>query len=349
MKCFAILRFLSFLKIASSQTDGIDGIGLLQMSAKTSVHAKREIKAIANSSTQSVDMHSPVRSCQKFMTFAGGRHRKIVPVTSENIVFRSGKVLVVRHSYLHSLVFLRDSDDGRCHEESTVQCSKTQTPLSLASTVDSVCKYPCVADSKPHLSMFRTMISGALHARNAKISRALMLGLGAGALPLWFSDNMPGTDFHAVDINGDVVRAAPCFGLHESPTMHVSKDDGIEFLHKQQSESFDVIFVDVFDGEHVPAPFLSPDFFATMKRKLSPEGLIVMDFYSANIKEVLLAARSNFPNDMIYVGKSPGLDNMVLLAGGLPEHRRAGKFDLDEVSEWLARASFSRSTSKTRY
>mmetsp|Transcript_64065 Transcript_64065/g.111674 ORF Transcript_64065/g.111674 Transcript_64065/m.111674 type:complete len:333 (-) Transcript_64065:163-1161(-) len=327
-----MLRWVFLALLACTQTDDADASTCL---LQQSVFLHTNLSSV------------PIPACKSFESYpfkAEELKMRTVPVTDDNIVYHSGKVLVVRHRNLYSLVFLHDDDDGSCAEESLVECASMQliqVSPSLASDKNSICRHACVADAKPHLSMFRSMISGALNFHDTKISRALMLGLGAGAIPLWFSRHMPNTDFYAVDINGDVVRAAPCFGLHESSSMHLIEADGLAYAAEQAADRFEVVFVDVFDGEHVPAPFTSVDFFRNLRRILSPQGVMVLDIYLEDVQQALAAVSHVFPEDEIFIGKSPGLENTVLLAGGLPNDRRTSKFiNHYGIEHWLADAKF---------
>lgn len=306
----------------------------------------------------------PPCSSRSFQNYTAGAGVSKIQITPDNTAFASdsGTVLAVRHvtggMTIMSLVFARDDT---CIEESSVMCADlptesevlladselapTEAPVATLShslSMSSVCKLPCVASSEPVISYFRTMLSGAFYLRGSKdIPKVLSVGLGAGALPLWFAGRMPETSFTAVDINEDVVHAAPCFGLTESENMHLIMADGIEYL-KQSQESFDVIFVDVFDGENMPKQFATVDFFEAVRKRLSEDGVLVWDLHDEDVPTCVALAKKFFNPDTVYLGLSPGLSNKILVAGlqeeGPPDETEEVRFP----QEWTRDASWRR-------
>jgi len=177
----------------------------------------------------------------------------------------------------------------------------------------------CEADDMPGLSYIRSMLGGSFAARNGKISRVASIGLGAGSIPLWFSRNVPNAEIDTIDVNENVIKAAPCFGVVESPKLRLVQEDGRKYLQDQQDGTFDIIFVDAFDDhDYIPKCLRTAEFFKMVRAKLSPGGVLAMNSWKRELDNVYSSMKVAFsdPGSSVQVGTSPGLGNLVLLATG---------------------------------
>jgi len=153
--------------------------------------------------------------------------------------------------------------------------------------------------------------------------RALVIGLGSGILPQRFS---------AYGIETDVVEIDP--GVVETASKHFSYDrsrhrtfiqDGRYFLNSA-GEAYDIIFVDAFSGDTPPSHLVSLEAFELMKRRLTPDGVLVMNFIGESrtgdalvpsmVKETLGRV---FPNVEVYTSPAyfsdvPRAVNMIFVA-----------------------------------
>jgi len=137
---------------------------------------------------------------------------------------------------------------------------------------------------------------------NGERMKALVIGLGGGALPLFIRRYFPPVDVHVVELDGSVVEVAKrCFGFAEEEggegeekRLRVTVGDGLEVVKFEAGAGvgYDVIIVDVDNkdtsqGMSCPSPaFLAPSFLNNCRCLLS------RSTHDAGMMVVNLAARS---------------------------------------------------------
>ena len=153
--------------------------------------------------------------------------------------------------------------------------------------------------------------------------RALVIGLGSGILPQRFS---------SYGIETDVVEIDP--GVVETASKHFSYDPGKHrtfiqdgrFFLRSPGDAYDVIFVDAFSGDTPPSHLVSVESFELMKKRLTPDGILLMNFIGESrtgdalvpsiVKETLNRV---FPNVEVYTSPAyfsdvPTVVNMIFVA-----------------------------------
>ncbi len=109
--------------------------------------------------------------------------------------------------------------------------------------------------------------------------RALVIGLGSGMLPRRLSSYGMATD--VVEIDPGVVETASKYFSYDPERHRTFIEDGRYFL-KSPGEAYDIIFVDAFSGDTPPSHLVSLEAFELMKKRLTPEGVLVMNFIGEN-------------------------------------------------------------------
>jgi len=286
--------------------------------------------------------------------------------TPKNIVFRTKGALVVQDHDSRVLVFVRRDQQGTaCHEQAEIKCLQAEKgnllqgaslrPFGhgLEGSGSAACSSapPCHASDMPGLSYIRSMIGGSVAMVGTSAKRIASIGLGAGTIPLWFSRNMPGVEVDSVDLNPEVIQAAPCFGVVNSPMLRLIESDGRKYLANQPNGTFDVILLDAFDNkDYIPNCLKTSEFFSVIRAKLAPGGVLAVNSWKRETPTVYASMAAVFTAGSIQIGRSPGLGNDILLAQG-PGSRvsRAGAATqasaleakgADEVSAWNAAAAF---------
>lgn len=108
-------------------------------------------------------------------------------------------------------------------------------------------------------------------------SKSLVLGLGGGIVPLELQSQGINHQVTAVEIDPKIIHVAnEYFGLNNS-NVDVVEEDGRRFINKTD-ETYDLIVLDVFNGEIAPSHVLSKEAFERLGRILSPTGFIVVNF-----------------------------------------------------------------------
>ncbi len=167
------------------------------------------------------------------------------------------------------------------------------------------------------------------------IKSVLMIGLGCGLIPLQLLNKYPLEEFHAVEIDCEVVKAAEeYFLLPEDMRFKVFVNDGREFIDKN-NKKYDFIILDAFFAKSMPYPLITRQFFAQVNKSLSENGIFALNVNGAFIGEKsklfrslhktlkesfpyisLFAAKINRPNDMqniiVYAFKEKNLLEEVI-------------------------------------
>jgi spermidine synthase len=104
-------------------------------------------------------------------------------------------------------------------------------------------------------------------------TRGLVVGLGAGIMPLWFEKQ--GVAIDVVDIDPHVVQAATdWFGLSVSGGVFI--EDARYFLQRT-AQQYDYILLDVFSGESTPGHVLSFEAFQLVRERMTSGGVLMVN------------------------------------------------------------------------
>ena len=110
---------------------------------------------------------------------------------------------------------------------------------------------------------------------------ALMIGLGAGALPKFLYKNRPECVVKVVEISAAVHAASMMhFKLPSSnPRFQIEIDCGAAYV-AQSTEQFDLIIIDGFDENAKVGPLNSIEFYGNVRKRLSPGGVVAVNLLS---------------------------------------------------------------------
>ena len=143
-------------------------------------------------------------------------------------------------------------------------CGFDQSSVSLSNPQEVATEYVRLA-----------ALSLALAAENDHI---LMIGLGGGTFSNLTARALPGAQIDAVDVDPVVVEAAKrFFGVRTSERYRIHVADAAEFLAKSK-QRYDVIFLDTYGGEGMPAHLGTRDYFESVVKRLRPGGVVVANF-----------------------------------------------------------------------
>lgn len=106
----------------------------------------------------------------------------------------------------------------------------------------------------------------------------VMLGLGGGSLAKFCYRYLPKTQITVVEIDERVIALRDEFHVPaDDHRFRIVCDDGARYI-SNLSEGIDVIMVDAFDTIGLAPTLVTTDFYAQAARRLSPNGLLVMNF-----------------------------------------------------------------------
>jgi len=177
----------------------------------------------------------------------------------------------------------------------------------------------------------------------------LFLGGGAYTLPRRIAERDPRARITVVELDPEVTRAAyRWFGLRPEHGIHTIHGDARPVAAGLPAESFDRVFVDVYDGtETVPYGLVTLEAMREAARLLRPGGVLAMNVIGVaegagdrRFWSTVRTAREAFPAVRLYYHLSrdfPERQNFLLVASDQADARlpaAAGTFDAWPEAEW---------------
>ena len=169
------------------------------------------------------------------------------------------------------------------------------------------------------------MVSSLALVPNAQ--RALILGHGGGSIAKWLARYWPDLEVDVVEFDPVVVRMAEeYFSYRAPPQHHVYVRDARAFLNHTPA-TYDLIWVDAFARHLVPFHLTTEEFFAELRRHLSPRGVLVVNLASSGAggdldraQAVVETMKRSFPVIETYAVKGPWpsnskAENLLFFAG----------------------------------
>lgn len=157
-----------------------------------------------------------------------------------------------------------------------------------------------------------------------KIQRALFIGAGAFGMPAEVSQLSAETQVDVAEIDPAVIEVGrQFFNLDQHPRVHAHATDGRRFL-QTSPHAYDLIFGDAYNGiRHIPAHLVTREFFQDAQKRLSAEGVFMMNLISASegpkaelLTDILATVRSVFPHVEVFQTGGPltQAQNLILMA-----------------------------------
>ena len=146
-------------------------------------------------------------------------------------------------------------------------------------------------------------------------------------MPEQLSRRFPAAQVDVVEIDPAVIEVGhKFFRLDEFPKVHAHAADARRFLN-HGTEKYDFVFGDAYHGQqYVPAHLVTQEFFGEVRRRLSDDGVYVMNLIgslrgdgSTLFWRVLNSFRPSFPYVVVY-GTEPqnpfAQQNMIIVGSG---------------------------------
>lgn len=154
--------------------------------------------------------------------------------------------------------------------------------------------------------------------------RALVLGVGAGVVPLALAAR--GVDVHAVDISPEIVRVSEEYlGFDPSP-IALSYQDA-RMAVRRCPAGYDIVVVDLFRGDGIPEHLTTLEFFGDIRACLRPGGVMVMNTFMSlshpESEQALVKTIARVFGDVLFIQKPP--QNEPDFTAGYIVTRKGGK------------------------
>jgi spermidine synthase len=172
------------------------------------------------------------------------------------------------------------------------------------------------------LSLYTYALEALSFSYRPELRKALVLGIGAGMVPMRLAGR--GIDVTTVDIDSASLRAATeVFGL-DPQKVHTHQADARTFL-RSCDNGYDVVIVDLFQGDGVPDYLVTREFFHDLKRCLGADGIAVFNTFAdldhpRAYAHFLTTLKSELPYITLYrpdYGLAQHI-NSFIVAGGAP-------------------------------
>jgi spermidine synthase len=173
---------------------------------------------------------------------------------------------------------------------------------------------------------------------------ALFVGLGAGAMPKYFTGRYPDAVIDIAEIDQDMVAVAQkYFYFKESERMKVHVDDGRLFV-KRTKKKYDWIILDAYQNDYIPFHLTTLEFLKEVKSRLKDGGVVVANitapYRNKFFDSMVMTYRKAFPHLAIFKGKKSANFIFVATAAGKIKDKdsleararkiqSARKFDID--------------------
>lgn len=117
-------------------------------------------------------------------------------------------------------------------------------------------------------------------------ANVLLLGFGLGSIPFMLEKKFnKNYSYTGVEIDEMVIYLASKYVLQDLKSeINLIQADALTFV-EQDPNKYDIICMDIFISEKIPAPFESVDFLQNVQENLTSQGILLFNRLSKTIKE----------------------------------------------------------------
>ena len=164
------------------------------------------------------------------------------------------------------------------------------------------------------LDYTRTMMAFLLF--NSRPDSIAIIGLGGGSLAKFCFRELPDARIDVVEINPHVVALRDAFLVPpDGDRFHVHLDDGARFIG-QSPERYNVLLVDAYTRDGIPAQLSSVEFYESCKRALRENGVMVLNLYCKDADLHIDRIRQCFDNSFFVVDEKDGTNRVIIARRG---------------------------------
>lgn len=155
----------------------------------------------------------------------------------------------------------------------------------------------------------RTMVAGGLAQSGKEVEKiwkiafsdieyqisdiriCLILGLGAGTVAKLLTQKYPSIKITSIEIDPGIIQLGfKYFNLKETASLHIIVTDAIDWINNLDvtlHREFDLILIDIYKGDLFPKEAESEKFLKTLKKILSPKGMVIINclYYHVSDKQ----------------------------------------------------------------
>lgn len=149
-------------------------------------------------------------------------------------------------------------------------------------------------------------------------SRVCLIGLGGGSIPKFCHRHLKSCRMTVVEIDPRVIALRQAFQVPpDDARLRVVEADGARFVAESE-ERYDVLMVDAFDAEGMPAALGSQRFYDDCLDLLEPAGLLVVNLHAGHPSRPLYEARirRSFGARLLIVDDRDASNRVIFAAKG---------------------------------
>jgi spermidine synthase len=150
-----------------------------------------------------------------------------------------------------------------------------------------------------------------------QIDRILVLGVGAGNIPMFLRKYYSNSQIDVIDIDPQIIALAKqYFNFLEDRCLHAYAQDGREFIENVQ-KPYDLIFLDAYTAAGIPKHLATQEFLLSLKKALKPSGAIVANIWSTPKANPLYRSMLRTYQEVfheVYTLRVPKAGNKIVIA-----------------------------------
>jgi spermidine synthase len=213
---------------------------------------------------------------------------------------------IANHDSHYGNLKVVDYSYGEKHHRDMLIDGQTQSGMDVSNGL-SLYEYPYLLQFLPY----------AIHPDGKS---CLMIGLGAGLVPVWYQAQ--GVKTEVVDIDPAVVKFAKQY-FNFNPDIPVHIEDARYFL-MNTPQQYDYVILDVFNGDTTPGHLISVEAMHLAKQRLTANGVFAANIIGSVEHDTLMTSsiiktlQSVFDNVTVYSATdttlSEGVSNLAIVA-----------------------------------
>lgn len=149
----------------------------------------------------------------------------------------------------------------------------------------------------------------------------LVVGLGAGSIPMFLRCFFPEAIIDVVEIDYAVVSVAKrFFNFNEDDKLRVHIDDGRHFV-EHSTTTYDMVILDVYGADIMPRHMVTIESLKAVADHLAREGVVIANAWGADLNKAFIQTYKSFRAvfSQCYVAKVPSLDNRLIFATNIAQ------------------------------
>lgn len=171
-----------------------------------------------------------------------------------------------------------------------------------------------------------------------------IVGLGGGSQAKFCYRHLPQARIEAIESDADVLALREAFCIPADDARLRAEHGDAAHLLPQRRGRYDLLLLDAYDADGIPAALATPGFYVACRAALSEHGVLAINLYDTDTRQHVAWLRQAFDGRVLRLDE-PEMDNLVVFAwtGDLRAvDPRAALACLPWSARWQLRPTFRR-------